>query len=178
MTAWLHLLQPLARLVGRIRHGLTPWRPRDADLSLVPRTYRMASLISGPWQAPEDKLLALERELRQCGAVVKRGGAFDRWDLELQGGLLAGARVLLSVEDLAPGKQLVRFRSWPAFGRWSLGLLGVVALLAAGAFADRAFAVGSVLAASAVGWTFRMFEEAAYSQSALQQALRRSGPDE
>jgi GT2 family glycosyltransferase len=178
MTAWLHLLQPLARLVGRIRHGLTPWRPRDADLSLVPRTYRMASLISGPWQAPEDKLLALERELRQCGAVVKRGGAFDRWDLELQGGLLAGARVLLSVEDLAPGKQLVRFRSWPAFGRWSLGLLGVVALLAAGAFADRAFAVGSVLAASAIGWTFRMFEEAAYSQSALQQALRRSGPDE
>jgi O-antigen biosynthesis protein len=178
MTAWLHLLQPLARLVGRIRHGLTPWRPRDADLSLVPRTYRMATLISGPWQAPEDKLLALERELRQCGAVVKRGGAFDRWDLELQGGLLAGARVLLSVEDLAPDKQLVRFRSWPAFGRWSLGMLGVVALLAASAFADRAFAVGSVLAASAIGWTFRMFEEAAYSQSALLHALRRSGPDE
>jgi GT2 family glycosyltransferase len=178
MTAWLHLLQPLARLVGRIRHGLTPWRPRDAELSLVPRSYRMATLISGPWQAPEDKLLSLEGELRQCGAVVKRGGAFDRWDLELQGGLLAGARVLLSVEDLAPGKQLVRFRSWPAFGRWSLGLLGVIAMLAASAFADRAFGVGSVLAASAMGLTFRMFEEAAYSQSALLKALRRPGHDE
>jgi GT2 family glycosyltransferase len=177
-TAGLHLLQPLARLVGRIRHGLTPWRPRDAELSLVPRTYRMATLISGPWQAPEEKLLALERELRQCGAVVKRGGPFDRWDLELQGGLLAGARVLLSVEDLAPGKQLLRFRSWPAFGRWSLGLLGLVVSLAAGAFADRAFVVGGVLAASAVCWTFRMFEEAAYSQSALLNALRRAGHDE
>jgi hypothetical protein len=178
MTAWLHLLQPLARLVGRIRHGLTPWRPRDGELSLVPRTYRMATLIAGPWQAPEDKLLALERELRQRGAVVKRGGAFDRWDLEVQGGLLAGARVLLSVEDLAPGKQLVRFRSWPAFGRLSLGLLGVVALLAATAFVDRATGVGGVLAASAIACTFRMFEEAAYSQSALMHALRRCGQDE
>jgi GT2 family glycosyltransferase len=178
MTAWLHLVQPLARLVGRIRYGLTPWRPRDAELSLVPRTYRMATLVSGPWQAPEEDLRALEQELRQSGAVVKRGGPFDRWDLELQGGLLAGARVLLSVEDLAPGKQLVRFRSWPWFGRWSVGLLGVVSALAAAALADHAWAVGCVLVVVAGGWTLRMFEEAAYSQSTLLNALQRSTRDE
>jgi len=176
-TAWFHLLQPLARLTGRIRHGLTPWRPRGAELSLVPRTYQMARLTVGPWEAPEEKLLALERQVQQAGGVVKRGGASDRWDLEVQGGLLAGARVLLSVEDLAPGKQLVRFRSWPWFERFSLGLLAVLTALAAGAFADRAFGVGSLLAIGAAGWTFRMFEEAAYSQSTLLHALAQDGKE-
>src|SRR5439155_176244 len=28
LTAALHCLQPLARLVGRVEHGLTPWRRR------------------------------------------------------------------------------------------------------------------------------------------------------
>lgn len=172
-TTLLHLLQPMARLVGRIRHGLTPWRSRDASLSLLPRSYQMATLVSGPWESPQDRLTALEKALREAGAVVKRGSEFARWDLEVQGGLLAGARVLLSVEDLAPGKQLVRFRSWPSWGRWGLGLLGVLALLAAGAVADRSWGVGSVLAIAGVAWMFRMFEEAAYSQHTLLQALRR-----
>jgi GT2 family glycosyltransferase len=173
-TMWLHLLQPMARLVGRIRHGLTPWRSRDATLSLLPRTYQTATLVSGPWESPQERLLALEETLRQASAVVKRGSEFARWDLELQGGLFAGARVLLSVEDLTPGKQLVRFRTWPWFGRWSLCAFGVLALLAADALADRSFAVGGTLALAAAGWMFRTFEEAAYSQSTLLQALRRS----
>jgi hypothetical protein len=173
----LHLLQPMARLVGRIRHGLTPWRPRDASLSLLPRSYQMATLVSGPWEAPESKLAALEEALRQAGAVVKRGSEFARWDLEIQGGLLAGARVLLSVEDLTPGKQLIRFRTWPCFGRWGPGVFGVLALLAASALAGGSWGVGSVLAIAGAAWMFRTFEEAAYSQSTLLQALRSGGED-
>jgi GT2 family glycosyltransferase len=176
-TALLHLLQPMARLVGRIRHGLTPWRPRDASLSLLPRSYQMATLVSGPWEAPESKLAALEEALRQAGAVVKRGSEFARWDLEIQGGLLAGARVLLSVEDLTPGKQLIRFRTWPCFGRWGPGVFGVLALLAASALAGGSWGVGSVLAIAGAAWMFRTFEEAAYSQSTLLQALRSGGED-
>ena len=126
-TALLHLLQPLARLVGRIRHGLTPWRAREVAIFRFPRTRQMATLVSGPWESPQEKLTALERALRQVGAVVKRGGEFSRWDLEVQGGLLGGARVLLCVEDLCPGKQLVRFRSSPSVALWGLGLIALLA---------------------------------------------------
>jgi GT2 family glycosyltransferase len=170
-TALLHLLQPLARLVGRIRHGLTPWRSREVGLSRFPRTRQMATLVSGPWESPQEKLTALERALRQAGAVVKRGGEFARWDLELQGGLLGGARVLLSVEDLCPGKQLVRFRSWPWLGRWGLGLFGLLVMLAAVATADRSWLAGSVLGFAGSALMLRTIREAAYSQSTLLQLL-------
>src|SRR5262249_30405422 len=138
------------------------------------RSYQSATLVSGRWESPQDRLMSLETELRRAGAVVKRGGEFARWDLEVQGGLLAGARVLLSVEDLAPGQQLVRFRSWPWFGRSGLGLFALVALLAADAMADRAWLAGSLLAMTSVAWMFRTFKEASYSQSALLRVLPRS----
>jgi len=171
ITAWLHLVQPLARLQGRVRHGLTPWRARQSTLSHLPRTRQMATLVSGAWESPQEKLTALERSLRKAGAVVRRGGDFARWDLELQGGLLGGARVLLSVEDLCPGKQLVRFRSWPALGRWAIILCASFALLGGAAALDRAWAASGVLAFVACALLVRTLREAAYSQSTLLQML-------
>jgi GT2 family glycosyltransferase len=170
-TAFLHLMQPLARLVGRIRRGLTPWRPREGALTRVPRTYQMATLISGAYESPQEKLTALELALRRAGAVVRRGGEFARWDLELQGGLLGGARVLLSVEDLCPGKQLVRFRSWPWLRRWGLLVVALLAVLAAVAASDRSWPVAGVLAFAGLGLLLRTFKEAAYSQATLLQML-------
>jgi len=172
ITAFLHLLQPLARLVGRIRHGLTPWRPRDVRLSHIPRKHQSAALLSGAYESPQEKLTALERALRRAGAVVRRGGEYARWDLELQGGLLGSARLLLSVEDLCPGKQLVRFRSWPALGRWGLALFAVRVALALGAVADRAWLVAGVLGLAGSAVMLRSVREAAYSQSTLLQLLQ------
>ena len=171
-TMLLHMVQPLARLVGRIRHGLTPWRAREVAVTRFPRKHQMATMMSGAWQSPQDKLTALERALLRAGAVVRRGGEFANWDLELQGGLLGGARVLLSVEDLCPGQQLVRFRSWPWFARWGLGLVVLLVLLAADAAADRAFAAGGVLALAGTVLLARTLREAAFSQSTLLQMLK------
>jgi hypothetical protein len=131
----------------------------------------MATMVTGAWESPQEKLTALERALRGAGAVVKRGGDFARWDLELQGGLLGGARVLLSVEDLCPGKQLVRFRSWPSLGRWGLGLVALLAVLGAVAVADRAWVASGVLTLSSCALVLRTIREAAYSQSTLLQML-------
>ena len=86
--------------------------------------------------------------------------------------------MLLSVEDLCPGKQLVRFRSWPSLGRWGLGLFGVLGLLALGAAGDRAWIVGSVLGVAACALLLRTLREAAYSQSTLLQMLRASEPSD
>jgi GT2 family glycosyltransferase len=174
-TTLLHVLQPVARLVGRIRHGLTPWRPRHAALSHFPRLRQSATMISGPYESPQEKLTALEQTLRKAGAVIRRGGEFARWDLELQGGLLGGARVLLSVEDLCPGQQLVRYRSWPALSRWGLGLFAAFSALGCAAAADHAWIAGGTLAVAGFGLLLRTFREAAYSQSTLLQTLNGAG---
>src|SRR5262249_3056393 len=140
---------------------------RDVVRYRFPRTHQAATLVSGPYESPQEKLTALERALRQAGAVVRRGGAFARWDLELQGGLFGGARLLLSVEDLCPGKQLVRFRSWPSLARWGIALFAVFALLSARAMLDHAWVVAGVLGGAGLLLMLRTFREAAFSQSTL-----------
>jgi len=78
------------------------------------------------WRPPGETLVAIEAELRRCGAVVARGGAFERWDLEARMGNLGAARVRLAVEDHGHGRQLLRFRIWPRVSRF--GIVGAVAL--------------------------------------------------
>src|SRR5439155_16550533 len=41
LTACLYLLQPLARLSGRLRYGLTPWRFRVKVVPRLPRPRRL-----------------------------------------------------------------------------------------------------------------------------------------
>lgn len=65
------------------------------------------------WKSAEERLHAYELELRQAGAAVARGGDCDRWDLEVRGGLLGTARLLMVIEEHGAGKQYVRLRLWP-----------------------------------------------------------------
>jgi O-antigen biosynthesis protein len=166
-TAWLHLLHPLARLVGRFRHGLTPWRPHGTPAFGIPRTRQTATMIYGPWQSPQDKLTALESTLHRAGASVRRGDVFSRWDLEVQGGLLAGARILMSVEDLCPGQQLMRFRTWPSLAGWSIALIVALGLLGVAAAADRAWLVGCVLMGASGLLLLRALYEAGAAEATL-----------
>jgi hypothetical protein len=125
LTATLHLAQPLARLSGRFRLGLTPWRRRQARFGL-PGPHS-ASIWCEQWQSPEERVEQIERLLRQDGALVWRGGHFDRWDLEVRGGLGGAARTRVAVEEHGAGRQLIRLRSWP---RPSLSVLVSLACLA------------------------------------------------
>ena len=112
LTAFLHLLQPLARLRGRLRFGLTPWRRRGWHGLVFPWP-RTMTLWSEQWRAPEEWLRALEEHVKEDGGVILRGGDYDRWDLAVRGGLLGNARLLMAVEEHGGGKQLARFRTWP-----------------------------------------------------------------
>src|SRR5205823_4005900 len=109
LTAGLHLLQPVARLRGRVREGLTPWR-RRARLGRAPLWPVMASIWRERWEPPDKLLQALEARLRAEGACVLRGEEHDRWDLEVRGGILGAARLLMAAEDHPDGKQLIRVR--------------------------------------------------------------------
>jgi hypothetical protein len=79
-----------------------------------PRTIAAWSEI---WRAPETWLGDIDTRLREAGAIVRRGGDFDRWDLEVRGGIVAGSQLLMAIEEHGGGKQLARFRVSP---RWSI----------------------------------------------------------
>jgi hypothetical protein len=131
LTTVLHVMQPLARLSGRLGRGLTPWRRRGTRGFSIPWPRRF-TLWSERWQAPEDRLRALEALLRGQGAHVRRGGDFDRWDLEVRAGMLGAVRIDLVVEEHGQGRQLVRFRAGPrptGMGLMLIALLGIVSII-------------------------------------------------
>ena len=130
----LHLAQPLARLIGRVRSGLTLWR-RRGGISLAGPWPHTFSIWSEEWHSSHEWLAAVESGLARIGGVLRRGGDFDRWDLEVRGGLLGGARTLMGIEEHGAGNQLVRFRVWPT--------ASIIKLIPA--FAFLGFAVGAAL---------------------------------
>jgi GT2 family glycosyltransferase len=173
VTALLHLMQPLARLTGRLRHGLTPWRRRPVSGHAWPWR-RRAAIWSERWQAPEDRLAALLSTLRAAGADVVLGDAFDGWDLEVRGGLLAASRVLLVAEEHGAGKQLVRFRIWPRWSRVGVAVTMLFGLLAAGAALDHAWAACTMLAGIAALLAARTAHESSAATAAMLHAVRTS----
>jgi O-antigen biosynthesis protein len=72
----------------------------------------------------------MERNLRAGGAVVARGGEFDRWDLQVRGGGLGAVRLRMTIEEHGSGKQMARFRVWP---RWSMGAVAFIGACVAAA---------------------------------------------
>jgi hypothetical protein len=132
LTALLFLLQPAARLSGRLGQGLSPWRRRGIGGLSTPRR-RAFRVWTERWVAPHARLQVMEAALRRYGAAFRRGGDFDRWDFEVRGGMLGGARALMAVEEHGAGRQLVRLRIWPRVSRCALTLvvmLGGAALAA------------------------------------------------
>jgi len=104
-----HLMQPFARLWGRIKHGLTPWRRREG--TAPPRSIPVTTVWSETWRPPDEWLRDVEQELGKAQAIVCRGGDYDGWDLRVRGGLLANVCLSMAVEDHTGGKQNLRFRT-------------------------------------------------------------------
>lgn len=173
LTAILHLIQPLARLRGRLRSGLTPWRWRGPGDVALPRPWT-TRIWSERWQSPEDRLQSLHLALRADHVFVRCGGNFDCWDLEVRGGLLAVVRTLMAVEDHGGGKQLLRFRSWPRPAAGGLVLIGLTTLLALMALLDGAWIVAVVIGFGALVIAARMLWEGAAATAAVRRAFEQS----
>jgi hypothetical protein len=139
----------------------------------VPRTF--AAIRKGAWQAPDEKLRSIETQLRQVGMLVRRGSDYDRWDLEVRGGLLAGVRMLLAIEDHGPDTQLVRVRSWPVFSRIGVLLLLLLLALRLGATVDHAPRAALVLGTLALLLWCRKLHEAACSMATVLSTITRDG---
>jgi len=172
LTAMLHLIQPLARLRGRLLEGLTPWRRRGTPgpTPLWPVT---ASIWSDQAQEHDQRLRAMEADLRTEGACVLRGGRHDAWDLEVRGGFFGAARLILGVEDHPGGHQMVRLRWWPVVPvRGPILTLGFAALTY-GAVRDRAWVAAAVLGLGAGFFAWRVLEQSTAAMATVRDAVAR-----
>jgi O-antigen biosynthesis protein len=166
LVTLLYLLQPAARLYGRLGCGLTLWRRRGPSLRAFPwqRNFR---IWSQHWRAPSERLQSINSNLRAQGACVLAGGDFDRWDLEVRRSMLGAARLRMAVEEHGMGRQLVRFRVWPKFSALALVFVFLFCGLATGAALHRAWAGAAILAATVVILAARTLQDCAAATGTL-----------
>jgi len=176
VTGLLFLLQPLARLSGRLRLGLTPWRSVSARGLVIPRT-RTLTVWSESWRSASDRLVAIEAELRRFRRVgVTRGGEFSRWDIQARAGPLGTARLRLAVEEHGEGRQLLRLRLWP---RPSLGgLLAIALLVLALTLGAHGTAAVAIFAAAALALALRVVRDCAAALAVLLRAASERKPSD
>jgi len=170
LAVTLHLLQPLLRLDGRLRHGLTPWRRRGRPGRVAPLR-RDVLQWHEEWQDPFAELDGLQARLVDLGAIVRPGGDFDAWDLEVRGGTLGGVRIVTLVEEHGQGRQLTRSRCRPTWSTFAVLLSVLLALMAVAAALDGALAATIVLGLVSGALALRVVTEIAAAMATTVQAL-------
>jgi glycosyltransferase involved in cell wall biosynthesis len=145
LITFLHLSQPVARLIGRSRYGLSPWRGKGEFWLLLP-IRREYTIWSESWRSHENWLQLLYDNLFNQKIVVKNGGCYDRWDIQVAPALLSQARTLIAIEEHGKGRQVLRFCVWPVIPPVSISLVIIFATLSFWSFMD-----GSVTASMLLG---------------------------
>lgn len=170
LTAFLFVLHSYARLHGRLSEGLRPWSRRAPPALRLPYP-RVCLVWSEAWQSVEQRLHDVEARLRNASVRVRRGGDFDRWDLDVRGGLLAGARMRMAVEEHGGGRQQLRFRVLPRAGLPGVVVVAILAALVPIAALDGAIIAAAILATMAVALVAFGLVEAAAAIGAAELAV-------
>jgi GT2 family glycosyltransferase len=170
LTALLHLMQPLTRLWSRLGYSRLTWRIGRFPTLAFPWP-RMFQLWSEKWLDSTEVLRSLESVLRSGGAVVRRGGDYDSWDLEIRGGLFGGLRVYLVSENYGRGKHMLRLRSRPWFSISGAGTTVLLTVACFGALLDHAMYAAGLLGALSVLFGVITFRNAAVAVGAMHCAL-------
>jgi O-antigen biosynthesis protein len=143
LTGLLHTVQPMARLCGRLRYGMSLWG-RQCSIPYAFPWGRKYTLWIERWRSCEYWAELIGRELVKYGGIVRRGSDFDPWDLEISS-VLSSLRLQMTVEEHGGGKQLVRFRTWVAIHPMLSVILFAFILLAVLAAMDRMWPVAAML---------------------------------
>lgn len=174
LTAVLHLLQPLARLWGRLRSGLTPWRHRGHTAHVVP-VPKNPAVWSEVWQPPDEWLSSVEQMLRAESAIVDRGGNYDPWELQIRGGLFGSSRIRMAIEEHGGGKQLIRFRVWPHLSRAGFAAGALLAALSIRASVEDAWPAAALLCIGALIVCFKAVRECGSAMYSMMRAVETIG---
>jgi len=170
LTTLLHLLQPLARLRGRMLSGLVLWRQHNGCGFVFP-VPRAVELWSELWRSPNEWLRWLQAEIKKTGAVILSGGDYDPWDLQVRIGVHGGARMLMTTEEHGDGRQMLRFRCWPKCSTQGLALLLLCSLISSGALVAGVLTVGIIFGVVSLFLSFRTLRECGEAMATFDRVL-------
>jgi hypothetical protein len=148
-------------------------RGDSAPVIPLPRSF---ALWTEHLASPESRPYTIAEALRASGHVLVYGGAFDRWDLEVVGGLLGGARMLLAVEDHGGGAHYIRVRMWPRLYRLTVVAAALLAGLAGLAAIDGAWLAGTILSVLGLSVFLGGLRQSAIALGALVTTEKRFDP--
>lgn len=169
----MHLAQPLARLIGRLRFGLSLWRKRTGEAAGPGLAkYSGTTVWSETWHSAGDWLGLLCTRLVAEKVPFKKGGDYESWDLQVNGGLLGGARLVMAIEEHGAGRQMLKFSVRRLFPLAASLLLALFASLCIAAALDRAWVAAGVLGSIAMMLAARTVYEAASSAAVFADAIR------
>lgn len=121
-TVMFHIFQPLARLYGRFKNDLTPWRNYGKANYAIPLIQKL-NVWCESWISPDDRLELIEGQLKKENVCVERGDIYADWDIRIKGGALGSIIMAMAAEDHAEGKQFLRFRFAPRLSLTALFLI-------------------------------------------------------
>ena len=176
LTALLHLLQPIARLSGRITASLHPWRRSQTRGSKLPFPGSYSALCAD-WHEAENALQKFEEALKAEISSVIGGDSFAPWDLEVRGGIFGGKQIIMAIEDIGLDRQLIRVRWWPVFPVQVILLVSLFAALALAAAIDHAAIASALLTCLTLGVLLRAGWEAGTVGVLIEELLRRTERD-
>ena len=143
LTAFLGLQQPLARPWGRWTYEAGFCRQHRTAGSRLPLPCRFRYWTEQRREAIE-WLSMIEAGVRAGGAVVRRGGDYDAWDLEVCANIFGNTRIRVLSEEY-DGKQLVHVYTYPRLCSLPLIWITLLLILSALAVSDHAWiAAGSL----------------------------------
>jgi len=174
LTAFMHLMQPIARLYGRLQHGLTLWRWRGPQDWAFPRPCQTA-VFTRTWIEHQKRLELLEQCCNAMQTTTRRGGPYDSWDLEVRGGMFGSMRMLMAIEDQGSGTQYVRVRCQPIFSVIGLIIMAFLASLGWFAIVDQAYSAATILMVMAALVGLRVFVDCGRSAAVARMAVQQSG---
>lgn len=102
---------------------------------------------------------------------MRRGGDWDRWDLEVAGGALGGARLIVAIEDHGAGNQLVRARWWPSVSPSGLSMIVAFGALSFAAGLDHATVAAATLGMVATLLLVRTGRQCGVAVGALERSI-------
>ena len=109
--------------------------------------------------------------MKELGAIVKQGGDFDLWDLEMRGGLFGAVRSRMALEEHGGGKQLLRFHTWPVVSSIAFILMPLFAFLSFLAALEQVWMVSASLGIVGVVIMIHVFLDCATATAACRQVL-------
>lgn len=128
-VAMLHIIEPIARVWGRLKGGLTPWRQIRSTSGSFPQTSKYVWDASLPSRIEKEELLwRMTRTLLEAGAAVHWNGPSDAYDLRVRRGATATATISVVVQQHEGPSWRARFRV-EVRPSWSIALLAACLLI-------------------------------------------------